>query len=145
MELKPLLRVGGPAWELARTILLLAYLTATSPAASAADMLSAPWLAAVGAPGLLMPAAFLMFSISPGRFPGFLPLLRLGKTLEAASILLLFATRAIDFGGTMPGPLFAVPVLGAPQWAFGLVLALDLFVLAGLVRARALPSPTGSP
>ncbi len=136
MEPRPLLRVAGPAWELARTFLLLAYLAVASSAAGSADMLSAPWLAAVGAAGLVMPAAFVMYAAAPDRHGAFLPLLRLGKALEAASILLLFATGAVAPGTTMPGPFFATRILSDPSWAFGLVFALDLLVLVGLVRVR---------
>jgi hypothetical protein len=139
MEPKPLLRVGGPAWEIARTVLLLAYLAVASSAAGSADMLSAPWLAAVGAAGLVVPAAFVMYAAAPQRHAAFLPLLRLGKALEAASILLLFATGVVAKGATMPGPLFTVPLLGDPPWTFGLVFALDLLVLTGLLRVRGRP------
>jgi hypothetical protein len=137
MEPKPLLRVGGSAWEIARTFLLLAYLAVSSSAAGSADMLSAPWLAAVGAAGLVMPAAFVMYAAAPDRHGAFLPLLRLGKTLEAATILLLFVTGAVTGGGNVP--FFAARMLSFAPWTFGLVLALDLLVLTGLLRVRGRP------
>ncbi len=139
MEPKPLLRVGGAAWELARTFLLLAYLAVSSSAPGAASMLSAPWLAAAAAACLVMPAAFVMYAVAPDRHGAFLPLLRLGKVLETASILLLFATGAVAAVTPIPGTPIAVPLLGYPPVTIGLVFALDLLVLAGLVRVRGRP------
>jgi hypothetical protein len=137
MEPKPLLRLGGPAWELARAFLLLAYLAVSASAAGSADMLSAPWLAAVGAAGLVMPAAFVMYAAAPDRHGAFLPLLRLGKVLEAATILLLFVTGAVSSGGNVP--IFTARNLVFQPWTFGFVLVLDLLVLTGLLRVRGRP------
>jgi hypothetical protein len=139
MEPRPLLRVAGPAWEIARTFLLLAYLAVAFSASSSADLLSAPWLAAAGAAGLVMPAAFVMYALAPDRHGAFLPLLRLGKALEAATVLLLFATGAVTGSGTMPGPHFAAGMLSLQPLTFGLVLVLDLLVLTGLLRTRGRP------
>jgi hypothetical protein len=137
MEPKPLLRLGGPAWELARTFLLLAHVAVSSSAAGSADMLAAPWLAAVGAAGLVMPAAFVMFAVAPDRHGAFLPLLRLGKALEAATILLLFATGAVAGGGNLP--YFTAQALATSPLLLGLAFVLDLLVLAGLLRVRRNP------
>jgi hypothetical protein len=145
MEPKPLLRIGGPAWELARTFLLLAFLSGSSSAADAADMLSAPWLAALGAAGLVMPAAFAMFALTPRRHGSFLPLLTVGKILETVTILLLFVTGAVFTGAALPGAFFAAQVLGNPALVFGAVFALDVLVLVGLLRVREGSGPTGTP
>src|SRR4030042_3016891 len=77
MEHKPVLRVAGPAWELPRFFLLIVFPATASSSSVNADMLSAPWLAAAGAGGLVMPAAFLMFAFAPGRDAVYLPHLRL--------------------------------------------------------------------
>ena len=45
MQHKPVLRVAGPVWELVRYFLLVVFVAAAS-SPGAADMLSAPWLAA---------------------------------------------------------------------------------------------------
>jgi hypothetical protein len=145
MERKLLLRIAGPAWELARYFLFLVFLAFASSSAGNADMLSAPWLLAVGAGGLVMPAAFLMFALAPGRYPGYLPLLRLGKGLELASLALLFATGTIAPGSVMPVLAFRVPVLGSTPMVFGLVALVDILVLAGLLRVRTGTGTTGSP
>ena len=129
MEPKPLLRLGGSAWEIARTFLLFAV------SSSAAG--SAPWLAAVGAAGLVMPAAFVLYAAVPDRHGAFLPLLRLGKALEAVTLFLLFITGAITGGGNVP--YFAAPALGSSPYVLGLVLMLDLLVLAGLLRVPGRP------
>jgi hypothetical protein len=134
MEPNPLLRLGGSAWEIARTFLLLAV---SSSGAGSVEALSAPWLAAVGAAGLVMPAAFVMYAAAPDRHAAFLPLLRLGKALEAATILLLFATGAIAGGGNVP--YFAAQALGSSPVLFGFAFALDLLVLVGLLRVRGRP------
>jgi len=140
MEPNPLLRVGGAAWELARTLLLLAFLSGSF---SAAGALSAPWLAAFGAAGLVMPAAFVMFARAPERYRLFLPLLRLGKTLETATILFLFVTGTVTRGAALPGAYFAAQALAYPPLAFGAVFALDLLVLVGLLRVRERTPVTG--
>jgi hypothetical protein len=145
MEPKPLLRVGGAAWELARTFLLLAFLSLSSSSAGTADMLSAPWLAALGAAGLVMPAAFVMFAAAPRRHVAFLPLLRLGKTLETATILFLFASGAVSTVVALPGAYLAAQALRYPPLVFGVAFALDLLVLVGLVRVREGSDPTGTP
>lgn len=145
MEPKPLLRVGGAAWELARTVLLLAFLSSSSSAAGAAGAVSAPWLAAFGAAGLVMPAAFVMFARAPERYRAFLPLLRLGKTLETATIFFLFVTGAVSRAAALPGAYFAAQALAYPPLAIGAVFALDLLVLVGLLRVREGAEPTGSP
>ncbi len=137
MERKPLLRVAGPAWELARFFLFIAFLAAPSSSSGNADMLSEPWLLAAGAGGLAMPAAFLLFALAPDRYASYLPLLRLGKVFEVATVALLFATGTILWESTMPMPLFRVPVLYRTAVAFGLVILADLVVLAGLFRVRA--------
>ena len=145
MKPRPVLRVAGPAWELARCFLFLAFLAAGSSSSGSADMLSAPWLAAVGAAGLVMPAAFLMLALAPDRYAVFLPLLRLGKGLEIATVALLFATRTIVPGSGMPLLAFRVPVLGNAQVAFALVGAADVAVLIGLFRVRQDRGSTGAP
>jgi hypothetical protein len=145
MDHKPVLRVAGPAWELARYFLLIAFLATASSSSGNADMLSAPWLAAAGAGGLVMPAAFLMFAFAPGRYAAYLPLLRLGKALEVATVALLFATGTIATGSVMPWIAFRVPVLGSTAVVFGLVALVDLAVLAGLLRVRTDTDTTGSP
>ncbi len=145
MDHKPVLRVAGPAWELARYFLLIAFLATASSTSGNADMLSAPWLAAAGAGGLVMPAAFLMFAFAPGRYAAYLPLLRLGKALEVATVALLFATGTIAPGSVMPWIAFRVPVLGSTAVVFGLVALVDLAVLVGLIRVRTDTGTTGSP
>ncbi len=145
MESNPLLRVGGAAWELARTLLLLAFLSGSSSAAGAAGALSAPWLTAFGAAGLVMPAAFVMFARAPERYRLFLPLLKLGKALETATILFLFVTGAVTSGAALPGAYFAAQALGYPPLVFGAMFALDLLVLVGLLRVREGAEPTGTP
>jgi hypothetical protein len=145
MEHKPVLRVAGPVWELARYFLLIVFLATASSSSGNADMLSAPWLAAAAAGGLAMPAAFLMFAFAPGRYAAYLPLLRLGKALEVATVVLLFATGTIGPGSMMPWIAFRVPVLGSTAVAFGLVVLVDLAVLAGLLRVRMDTGTTGAP
>jgi hypothetical protein len=145
MEQKPLLRVAGPAWELARYFLFVVFLAAASSASGDADMLSAPWLAAAAAGGLVMPAAFLMIAFSPGRYAVYLPLLRLGKVLQVATVVLLFATGAISPGSGVPVLAFRVPVLGNAAVTFALVALADVAVLAGLLRVRTDAGTTGSP
>jgi hypothetical protein len=145
MEQKPLLRVAGPAWELARFFLFVVFLAAASSASGNADMLSAPWLAAAGAGGLAMPAAFLMLAIAPGRYAAYLPLLRLGKVLQVATVVLLFATGAVAPGSGVPLLAFRVPVLGSAPVVFGIVTLVDLAVLAGLSRVRTGTGATTSP
>lgn len=137
MDQKPLLRVAGPAWEVARYFLFVVFLAASSSSSGDADMLSAPWLAAACAGGLVVPAAFLMFAFAPRRYASYLPLLRLGKILEIATVVLLFVTGTILWDSTMPMPLFRVPVLYRTTVVFGLVTLADLAVLAGLFRVRA--------
>jgi hypothetical protein len=144
MNQKPLLRVAGPAWELARYFLFILFLATASSSSGNADMLSAPWLAAVGAGGLVMPAAFLMFAFAPGRYAAYLPLLRLGKALEVATVALLFATGTVGPGSGMPWIAFRVPVLGSTAVVFGLVGLADLVVLAGLLRVRTDTGTTGT-
>ena len=51
---------------------------------------------------------------APERYRPFLPLLRLGKALETATILFLFATGAISTGAALPGAYFAAQALGVP-------------------------------
>ena len=145
MELKPLLRIAGPAWELARSFLFIAFLAASSSSSGTTDMLSAPWLAAVGAAGLVMPAAFLMLALAPDRYAAYLPLLRLGKGLEIATVVLLFATGTIAPGSGMPLLAFRVPVLGSIPVVFGLVAAADVAVLVGLFRVRTDRGTRGAP
>ena len=145
MEQKPLLRVAGSAWELARYFLFVVFLAAASSASGAADMLSAPWLAAAAAGGLVMPAAFLMIAFAPRRYADYLPLLRLGKVLEVATVALLYATGAITPGSGMPVLAFRMPVLGNAAVVFGLVALADVAVLAGLLRVRTGTGTTGSP
>lgn len=145
MEPKPLLRVAGPAWELARYFLIVAYLAAASSPSGNADMLSAPWLAAAAAGGLAMPAAFFVYAYEPGRYAAYLPLLRLGKVLELATIVLLYATGAIRPGSTVPMLAFRVPVLDGTAVAFGVVALLDAAVLAGLLRVRTRGGPPATP
>ena len=145
MDQKPLLRVAGPAWELARSFLFVVFLAASSSSSGNADMLSAPWLAAAFAGGLVMPAAFLMFAIAPGRYAAYLPLLRLGKALEVLTVVLLFATGTVGAGSMMPWIAFRVPVLGSTAVVFGLAALVDLAVLAGLLRVRTDTGTTGSP
>ena len=145
MEPKPLLRIAGPAWELARYFLIVVFLASSSSASGNADMLSAPWLAAAAAGGLAMPAAFFLYAYEPGRYAAYLPLLRLGKVLELATIVLLYATGTIRAGSTMPMLAFRVPVLDSTPVVFGLVALLDAAVLAGLLRVRTGAGPTGSP
>jgi hypothetical protein len=145
MEPKPLLRIAGPAWELARYFLFVVFLAASSSSSGTADMLSAPWLAAVAAGGLAMPAAFFVYAFVPGRYAAYLPLLRLGKVLELASLALLYATGTIRLGSTLPYVAFRVPVLDSTPVVFGLVALLDAAVLAGLLRVRTGAGPTGSP
>jgi hypothetical protein len=141
MKPRPVLRVAGPAWELARCFLFLAFLAAGS---SSSGMLSAPWLAAVGAAGLVMPAAFLMLALAPDRYAAFLPLLRLGKGLEIATVALLFATGTIAPGSGTP-LAFRVPVLGSAPMVFALVGVADVAVLIGLFRVRTDRGSTGAP
>ena len=145
MEPKPLLRVAGPAWELARYFLIVAFVAAASSPSGNADMLSAPWLAAAAAAGLAMPAAFFVYACAPGRYAAYLPLLRLGKGIELATIVLLYATGAIRWGSTVPMLAFRVPVLDSTAVVFGLVALLDAAVLAGLLRVRTGAGRTGSP
>jgi hypothetical protein len=145
MEHKPLLRVAGPAWELARYFLFIVFLATTSSSSGNADMLSTPWLLAAAAGGLVMPAAFLMLALAPGRYADYLPLLRLGKGLEIATVVLLFATGTVAAGSGMPGIAFRVPVLGSTAVVFALVALADLAVLAGLLRVRTDTGATGSP
>jgi hypothetical protein len=145
MEKKPLLRSAGPAWELARSFLFIAFLAIGSSSSGDADMLSAPWLIAAGAGGLVMPAAFLMFAFAPARYAAYLPLLRLGKGLELASLALLFATGTIAPGSVMPVLAFRVPVLGSAPVVFGIVALADLAVLAGLLRVRTDTGASDSP
>jgi len=145
MERKPLLRVAGPAWELARYFLFIAFLAASSSSSGNADMLSEPWLLAAGAGGLAMPAAFLIFALAPDRYASYLPLLRLGKVFEVATVALLFATGTIPPDGTVPFLAFRVPLLGSAPIAFGLVILADLVVLAGLFRVRAAAGAPSSP
>ncbi len=145
MDKKPLLRAAGPAWELARSFLFIAFLAIASSSSGDADMLSAPWLIAAGAGGLVMPAAFLMFAFAPARYTAYLPLLRLGKGLELASLALLFATGTIAPGSVMPVLAFRVPVLGSAPVVFGLVALADLAVLVGLLRVRTVTGALDSP
>lgn len=132
MEPRPILRFGGPAWELARTALLLLFLAVGSSTAGTPDMPSAPWLAAAGAAGLVLPAAFVLFCLSPGRYRPFLPLLIMGKIFEAGTLVLLFATGAVT-RAVVPG-LNLDPFRA---YAVGAALILDVVVLVGLVRLRA--------
>jgi hypothetical protein len=143
MKHKPLLRVAGPAWELARYFLLIAFLAAGSSSSGRADMLSTPWLLAAGAGGLVMPAAFLMLALAPGRYAAYVPLLRLGKGLEIATVALLFATGTITPGSGVPMLAFRVPVLGSVAVVFVLATAADIAVLAGLFRLRTGEVQTG--
>jgi hypothetical protein len=145
MKPRPVLRVAGPAWELARSFLLLAFLAAGSSSSGNVDMLSAPWLAAVGAAGLVMPAAFLVFALAPDRYAAFLPLLRLGKGLEIATVALLFATGTIAPGSGTPLLAFRVPVLGSVPMVFAFVGVADVAVLIGLFRVRTDRGSTGAP
>lgn len=145
MEPKPLLRVAGPAWELARYFLMVAFLAASSSSAGSADMLSAPWLAAAAAGGLAMPAAFFVYAFAPKRYAVYLPLLRLGKVFELATVVLLYATGAIRLGSIMPVVAFRVPVLDSTAVVFGLVALFDAAVLVGLLRVRSRAAPTTSP
>jgi hypothetical protein len=143
MDPRRLLRVGGPTWELARAFLLLAYLAANASSAGTADRLSAPWLAAVGAAGLVLPAAFLFFAIDPQRHAAFLPLLIMGKVFEAGTVVLLFVTGTLGSGSLAPlqtGLPFPreVPEAGL----FVVALLLDIGVLVGLVRLRSRSSPS---
>jgi hypothetical protein len=144
MERKPLLRIAGPAWELARSFLFFVFLTASSSSGNA-DMLSAPWLAAAFAGGLVMPAAFIMIALAPARYAVYLPLLRLGKILQIATVVLLFVTGAIRPESTVPILENRVPVLDRALVVFGLVAAADVAVLVGLFRVRADRGTTGSP
>jgi hypothetical protein len=144
MELKPLLRVAGPAWELARYFTFVAFL-ASAPQSGGADPLSAPWLAAATAGGLVMPAAFLMFALAPGRYTAYLPLLRLGKILQIATVVLLFVTGTIRLAYTVPFFADRVPVLGWSLGIFGVVGLIDLAVLAALFLVRTGTDTTGSP
>ena len=144
MEERPLLRIAGPGWEFARYFLFAAFLAADS-SSGGAGMLSAPWLAAVTAGGLVMPAAFLMFALAPGRYAAYLPLLRLGKVLQIATLALLFVTGTIRPESTVPVLAWRVPVLDRSLVAFGLVALLDLAVLAALFRARTGTDTTGAP
>jgi hypothetical protein len=145
MEHRPLLRVAGPAWELARYFLFIAFLAVSSSSSANPDMLSTPWLLAACAGGLVMPAAFFMLAFSPARYAGFLPLLKLGKALEVATVVLLFVTGMVAPGSWVPGIDFRVPVLGSAPVAFGLVGLADLAVLAGLLLVRTGADTTVSP
>lgn len=140
MEYRPLLRIAGPGWEFARYFLFAAFLAADS----SSGMLSAPWLAAVTAGGLVMPAAFLMFALAPGRYAAYLPLLRLGKVLQIATVALLFVTGTIRPESTVPILAWRVPVLDRSLVAFGLVALLDLAVVAALFRVRTGTDTRGS-
>jgi hypothetical protein len=144
MEQKPLLRVAGPVWELARYFLIVVFLAAAS-SSGGADLLSAPWLAAATAGGLAMPAAFLMIALAPGRYAAYLPLLRLGKVLQIATVVLLFVTGTIQPESTVPFLAYRVRVLDRALVVFGLVALLDLAVLAALFRVRTGTDTTGSP
>jgi hypothetical protein len=145
MEHRPLLRVAGPVWELARYFLFIAFLAVSSSSSANPDMLSTPWLLAACAGGLVMPAAFILLAIAPDRHAGYLPLLRLGKGLQVATMVLLFATGAIAPGSGMPMPIFALPVVGSMPLAFGLLTLIDLVVLAGLLMAGPRAGPTDAP
>jgi len=140
MEERPLLRIAGPGWEFARYFLFAAFLAADS----SSGMLSAPWLAAVTAGGLVMPAAFLMFALAPRRYAAYLPLLRLGKFLQIAAVALLFVTGTIRPESTVPFIAYRIPVPGQAIAAFGIVALLDLAVLAALFRVRTATGTTGS-
>ena len=69
----------------------------------------------------------------------------LGKALEVATVVLLFATGTIVPGSTMPMPAFRVPVLGSMPLAFGLATVIDLVILGGLAAARREAGPPRSP
>jgi hypothetical protein len=137
MEQKPLLRVAGPTWELARYFLFMVFLAAASS--------SAPWLAAAAAGGLVMPAAFALYALFPGRYAAYLPLLRLGKVLQIATVVMLFVTGTIRPESTVPILAYRVPVLDRALVVFGLVALLDLVVLAALFRVRTDTGTTASP
>ena len=93
-----------------------------------------------------MPAAFLMFALAPGRYAAYLPLLRLGKVLEIATVALLFVTGTIRPREHRAGPRLSRA--GAGPVARGRSASsrsLDLAVLAGLLRVRTGTDTTGSP
>ena len=144
MEERPLLRIAGPGWEFARYFLFAAFLAA-DPSSGGSGSLSAPWIAAVTAGGLVMPAAFLMFALAPGRYAAYLPLLRLGKVLQIVTVALLFVTGTIRPESTVPVLAYRVPLPGQAIAAFGIAALLDLAVLAALFRVRAGTGTTGSP
>lgn len=145
MEHKPLLRVAGPAWEIARYFLFIVFLAAAFSPSGSPDLQTAPWLLAAGAGGLVMPVAFLMLALVPERYAPYLPLLRLGKALEAATVVLLYATGAIAPDSLMPVLALRVPVLDRAPVAFGIILLADLAVLVALMGVRSASGPAGSP
>ena len=112
MEHKPLLRVAGPAWELARYFLFIAFLAVSSSSAGDPDMLSTPWLLAACAGGLVMPAAFILLALAPSRYAGFLPLLLLGKAFEVVTVA---STYAPNFGFTRR-MMFPPTVRASTRW-----------------------------
>lgn len=131
-----MLRVAGPAWELVRYFLFIVLLAATFSPSGGADLRTAPWLLAAGAGGLVMPAAFLMLALLPQRYAPYLPLLRLGKALEVATVALLYATGAVARDSLTPVLALRVPVLDRAPVAFGLIVLIDVAVLAALMGVR---------
>jgi hypothetical protein len=132
MERKPLLRIAGPVWEFARYFLVLALVATGSSPVDFRGLLSAPWLAAAAAGGLVMPAAFLMLSFDPQRYAGYLPLVRLGKGLEIVTVVLLFFSVGVAPGSAVPPLGSRLPGIGSLPVVLGAVAALDIAVLVGL-------------
>ncbi|HET6450452.1 MAG TPA: hypothetical protein VFI08_04035 [Spirochaetia bacterium] len=135
MKARRALLVAGSVWELARFVLVLFLFAAVLRATTGAGAGMFPWLMVAGSGNLLVGAGSLLLALFPARYAPVVALLRLGKLLGLASLVLLVPSGAlrtaagIDMAAIGRGGLRAGAVVLA-------VLLLDLLFLAVLVSWR---------
>ncbi len=123
------LLVGGSLWGLARFLLLLFFVAARLSTGLRGVL---PWLLAVSAPGLVLPAGWMMYALFPRRHARYLPLLKLGQLLGMASLVLLAAAGSLVFPAEAPLLRLGQLAVTRSTIVIGLVLALDGAFLAAL-------------
>lgn len=107
MKLARFARLAGSAWELARFALLL---SAVARLAAGEASRLVPLLVPLAAPGLVMAAGLAAASMLEEARAGLLPLLRMGKLLEAFSAI---AAVAASFFVGVPADIRLVGLLAA--------------------------------
>lgn len=144
MKARRAVLAAGSAWELARFFLVLFLVAAVLRTSAGAGAWVFPWLLVAGSGNLVIAAGSALLALFPGRYARLIGLLRLGKLMSVAAIVLLAVSGALRAASRFQLGGAGRRVLSVGAVLVGIFL-LDLLFLAVLLawRPEEEPAPAG--